>query len=215
MWKSTVAVIALTASSLVVPTTAQAADDLCGWNGQVRPLIAKADRDFRKLNIPKLAEQYYGKGMKVTDYKMMEVDLEGLPGETTPLDAKTLTENQAAFNISLVSPRGTQRGMSVLITYNGLCKTGVITSIEAWSGSTGVDKRLRIGSFQALRLAEQYRQDHADDFPPDLPLVGMNLMQATTAASDFGRLRWYVNYFDGNDGVQILTVYMDGTVKPR
>ena len=56
MWKSAVAVFALCAGIIVAPVSAQAADDLCGWSGNVRPLMAKAQKDFRKLDIPKLAE---------------------------------------------------------------------------------------------------------------------------------------------------------------
>ena len=201
---------------LAIPaTTTQAADDLCGWQGNVRPLMAKADRDFRKLDISKLAEQYFGKGAKLQDYKMMEVDLVGDPADTTPLDAKTLTDNQVAFNINLVTSRGDNRGLSLLIQYNGMCQTDVITSDQAWSGSTGVDKKLKIGAYRALKLAEEYREANPDDFPLDRALVMMNLMQPTTARDDFGKLRWYVNYDLGGGNVQVLQVYMDGTVKPR
>ena len=215
MWKSAVAVFILCAGMIVAPVSAQAADDLCGWSGNVRPLMAKAQKDFRKLDIPKLAEQYYGKGMKVVDSKMMEVDLAGDPADTDPLRAVTLTANQVAFNITLRSRSGEPGGMSVLLTYDGMCADEVITSDEAWTGSTGVDKKLRVGANKALKLAEEYREEHSDKFPTDMPLVAMNLMQATTSASDFGKLRWYVNYDDGQGDVQILTVYMDGTVKPR
>ena len=215
MWKSAVAVFTLCAGMIVAPVSAQAADDLCGWSGNVRPLMAKAQKDFRKLDVPKLAEQYYGKGMKVVDSKMMEVDLAGDPADTDPLRAVTLTANQVAFNINLVSRSGKPGGISVLLTYDGMCSDALVTSPEAWTGSTGVDKKLRVGANKALKLAEQYREDHSDRFPTDRPLVAMNLMQATTSASDFGKLRWYVNYDDGQGDVQILTVYMDGTVKPR
>ena len=215
MWKSAVAVMALSAGLLAAPVSAQAADDLCGWSGNVKPLMAKAQKDFRKLDIPKLAEEYFGKGAKMQDYKMMEVDLEGDPADTDPLKAVTLTANQVAFNINLVTGRGADRGMSLLIQYNGMCQTDVITSNVGWTGSTGVDKKLRIGANRALKLAEDYREENSDRFPTDVPLVAMNLMQATTSASDFGKLRWYVNYDDGQGGLQILTVYMDGTVKPR
>ena len=64
-------------------------------------------------------------------------------------------------------------------------------------------------------MAQEYRQKHSGDYPLDEPLVMMNLMQATTAPPDFGKLRWYVNYDNGAGDVAILTVYMDGTVKPR
>ena len=215
MWKTAVAVVALTAGVLAAPVSAQAADDLCGWSGNVRPLMAKAQKDFRKLDIPKLAEQYYGKGLKVTYSQMMEVDLAGDPAETDPLKAVTLTTNQVAFNIGLVNRKGRDIGFSVLLTYDGMCSDEVITSNEAWTGSTGVNKKLRVGANKALKLAEEYREAHSDKYPTDNPLVAMNLMQATTAATDFGKLRWYVNYDDGQGDVQILVVYMDGTVKPR
>lgn len=207
--------VALSAGLLVAPVSAQAADDLCGWSGHVRPLMAKAERDFRKLDIPKLAEQYYGKGMKVVDSTMMEVDLQGDPADTDPVRAQTLTANQVAFNVELVSRKGKPGGISILLTYDGMCADEVITSPEAWTGSTGVGKKLLVGANRALALAQEYREQHPDSFPTDMPLVAMNLMQATTAGSDFGKLRWYVDYDNGAGDVAILTVYMDGTVKPR
>ena len=209
--------VSLAVGLLAAPAAAvQAADDdLCGWSGNVRPLMAKAQKDFRKLDIPKLAEQYFGKGAKLKDSKMMEVDLEGDPADTDPLKAVTLTANQVAFNVDLITARGDTRGMSLLIKYDGMCQIDVVTSNEGWGGSTGVDKKLRIGANRALKLAEEYRQDNPDRFPTDVPLVAMNLMQATTSSSDFGKLRWYVNYDDDQGGLQILTVYMDGTVTPR
>ena len=42
----------------------------------------------------------------------------------------------------------------------------------------------------------------------------MNLMQATTAPPDFGKLRWYVNYEPAPGSLQILAVYMNGKVTP-
>jgi hypothetical protein len=215
MWKSALAAVALTAGMLAAPATAQAADDLCGWSGNVRPLMAKAERDFRKLDLPNLAEEYYGKGLKVRYSEMMEVDLYGDPADTDPVKARTLTDNRVAFNVGLTNRKGKDVGFSLLLTYDGLCADAVITSNDAWTGSTGVGKKLRIGANKALALAQDYRADNPARFPLDRPLVGMNLMQATTAASDFGKLRWYVNYDDGQGGVQVLSVYMDGTVKPR
>ena len=67
---------------------------------------------------------------------------------------------------------------------------------------------------KALKLAQEYRQKHSGDYPLDEPLVMMNLMQATTAPPDFGKLRWYVNYDNGMGGLSILAVYMNGSVKP-
>ena len=67
---------------------------------------------------------------------------------------------------------------------------------------------------EALKLAQEYRQKHSGDYPLDEPLASMNLMQATTAPPDFGKLRWYVNYDNGMGGLSILAVYMNGTVKP-
>lgn len=215
MWKSAIAVIALSAGMLAAPVSAQAADDLCGWSGHVRPLMAKAERDFRKLDIPKLAAPYYGKGLKLVKSQMMEVDLAGDPAETDPLKAVTLTSNQVAFNTMLRTRGGKEVGFSLLLTYDGMCYDRVITNTEGWTGSTGVGKKLLVGANRALALAQEYREQHSDDFPTDMPLVAMNLMQATTAGSDFGKLRWYVNYDNGAGDVAILTVYMDGTVKPR
>lgn len=214
MWKSAVALVALSAGLVVAPVSAQAADDLCGWSGNVRPLMAKSQKDFRKLDIPKLAEQYYGKGTKVVGTQMMEVDLLGDPADTDPVKAITLTANQVAFNISLKQRSGEPGGMSVLLTYDGLCEDRVITNSQAWTGSTGVDKKLRIGANRALALAQEYREAHSGRYPLDYPLLGLNLVQSTTAGADFGKLRWLVNYDDGQGGNQILTVYMDGKVNP-
>lgn len=215
MWTSAIGIASLTAGLLVAPASAQADPDLCGWSGHVRPLMAQAARDVRALDLPKLAAEYYGKGLTLVDITMAEVDLGGEPGETDPLKAVTLTSNRVAFNTNLAKKNGRVVGMSLLITYNGMCMDEVITNDEGWGGSTGVNKKLRIGANQALRLAQEYRQDNPGRFPPDNPLIAMNLMQATTAAADFGKLRWYVNYDDGQGNVQILSVYMDGTVKPR
>lgn len=212
MWKSALALVALSAGALVAPIPAQAADDLCGWSGHVRPLMAKAQKDFRTLDLPKLAEQYYGKGTKVVGTQMMEVDLLGDPADTDPVKAITLTANQVAFNISLKQRSGEPGGMSLLLTYDGLCQDQVITNSEAWTGSSGVDKKLRIGANRALALAQEYREANSDRYPLDNPLLGLNLVQSTTSGSDFGKLRWLVNYDDGQGGTQILTVYMDGKV---
>jgi hypothetical protein len=84
---------------------------------------------------------------------------------------------------------------------------------SAWVGSTGTDKPLKVGANKALKLAQEYRKKHSADYPLDEPLVMMNLMQATTAPPDFGKLRWYVNYDNGMGGLSIIAVYMDGTVK--
>lgn len=190
---------------------AQAKSSTCNWNGNVKPLIAKADKQVRKVDVTAKAEAYYGPGVTVTSYTRMEVDLEATPGATTkPLNPATLTKNQVTYNVQLDIPGGSPATASVQMRYHGLCRVTAVFQPMPWVGSTGTDKPLKVSAKKALRLAQEYRVQKG--LPLDEPLVMMNLMQATTAPPDFGKLRWYVNYANGAGGLTILAVYMNGKV---
>ncbi len=100
---------------------------------------------------------------------------------------------------------GTEFTASAQVRFDGLCYRTTVVVDSPWVGSIGTDK--------PLKLAQEYRKKDVADFPLDEPLVMMNLMQATTAPPDFGKLRWYVNYDNGAGGLSILAVYMNGNVR--
>lgn len=210
------AAAAVALGATVVPTAAFAAEPahLCGWSGNVKPLIAKADNQVRKVDVAAKAEPYFGPGVVVSDYRRVEVDLYAAPGaETSPTSARTLTDNRVAYNLTLITADGSQALASVQMRYDGLCKRTAVFRADVWVGSTGVDRPIRVNANRALVLAQAYRVDHQDTYPLTEPVSSMNLMQSTTAPPDFGKLRWYVNYDNGRGGLSILAVYMNGTVR--
>ena len=187
----------------------------CGWSGNAIPLMERADRRVRSAAVTERIKVKLGDDAMVTSYSRVEVDLRAAPGATTrATSAATLTRNDVTYNVEVVTSSG-ERTISAQVRFDSLCYRTTVVLDAPWVGSTGTDKPLRVNANKALRLAQEYRKGHQADYPLDQPLVSMNLMQATTAPPDFGRLRWYVNYDDGQGGLQILTVYMDGTVKPR
>jgi hypothetical protein len=204
---------ALAIAAVLMPAIpAQAKSPTCGWTDNVTPLMSKADKQVRAVDIAAKAEKYYGPGVTVTAYKRMEVDLKARRGATTrPTNPATLTDNRVTYNLQLDVPGADSTTASVQMRYDGLCKLTAVFRPEAWVGSSGTDKPLRVGAKKALRLAEQYRVKNGMDL--DEPLVMMNLMQSTTAPPDYGKLRWYVNYDNGAGGLSILAVYMNGIVK--
>lgn len=199
------------AVALVPAGVAQAKSPTCNWNGNVQPLIAKADKQVRDVDIAAKAEPFYGPGVTVLSYTRMEVDLKAAPGATTtPLNPATLTRNFVTYNVQLDVPGASQATASVQMRYDGLCLGTAVFEPMPWVGSTGTDRPLKVSAKQALRLAQKYRVQKG--LPLGEPLVMMNLMQSTTAPPDFGKLRWYVNYDNGAGGLTILAVYMDRTV---
>lgn len=206
---------AVACSVAFAPVVAAQADQsrTCGWSGNVKPLLAKADNQVRKVDVAAKAEPYFGPGVVVTSYTRVEADLQAAVGAATqPTDPRTLTDNRVSYNLSLEKADGTPIAASIQMRYDGLCRRTAVFRPEAWVGSTGVRKPIRVGAHKALTFAQSYRRDHAAQYPLTQPLVSMNLMQATTAPPDFGKLRWYVNYDNGQGGLAILAVYMDGTV---
>ena len=193
---------------------AQAKEKDCGWSGNVVPLMERADRKVRSPQVIERIQERFGADATVKSYTRMEVDLLAAPGATTkPTNAATLTNNRVSYNLQVVDG-GSEFTASAQVRFDGLCYRTTVVVESPWVGSTGTDKPLKVGANKALKLAQEYRQKHSGDYPLDEPLVMMNLMQATTAPPDFGKLRWYVNYDNGMGGLSILAVYMNGTVTP-
>jgi hypothetical protein len=214
---SAVPVLALVIVAAGAPTALARPDgpsDLCGWSGKVAPLMAKADRQVRVPRVTERVLAAFGPGASIVEYRRMEVDLKATdPGTTKATDARTLTRNFVTYNLQVVHD-GNRSTASAQVRFDGLCFRTTVVVFEGWAGSSGTDKPLKVSANKALRLAQEYRKAHPDDYPLDEPLVMMNLMQATTAPPDFGKLRWYVNYDNGTGRFSIIAVYMDGTVKP-
>ena len=212
-------ILAMTAAlalavTLVPVGAAQAKEKECGWSGNVVPLMERADRKVRSAQVTARIQEKFGADAVVKTYTRMEVDLLAAPGTTTkPTQAATLTANRVSYNLQVVDG-GTEFTASAQVRFDGLCYRTTVVVDSPWVGSTGTDKPLKVNANKALRLAQEYRQKHSDAYPLDEPLVMMNLMQATTAPPDFGKLRWYVNYDNGMGGLSIIAVYMNGTVKP-
>ena len=199
---------------LIPAGAAQAKEKDCGWNGNVIPLMERADSKVRSAAVTERIKRKFGDNAMVKTYTRMEVDLQTAPGATTrPTNAATLTRNYVAYNLQIVAG-GTEQTASAQVRFDGLCYRTTVVVDSPWVGSTGTDKPLKVNANKALRLAQEYRTKHEADFPLDEPLYSMNLMQATTAPPDFGKLRWYVNYDNGMGGLNIIAVYMNGTVKP-
>ena len=210
------AALALAAGIIVSPVTAAQADQgaACGWSGDVIPLMQKADRRVRSEHVTERIKARMGENVKIKSYTRMEVDQIVQKGEETkPTKALTLRNNRVAYNI-MVKSGGKESVISAQVRFYGLCYRTTVVVQEPWVGSTGTDKPLTVNANEALELAQAYRKKHSADFPLDAPLVMMNLMQATTAPPDFGKLRWYVNYEPAPGSLQILAVYMNGKVTP-
>lgn len=200
--------------SVVPAGVAQAKEKECGWSGNVVPLMEKADRKVRSQAVTARIQEKFGADAVVKTYTRMEVDLLAAPGKTTkPTQAATLTVNRVSYNLQVMDG-SSEFTASAQVRFDGLCYRTTVVVDSPWVGSTGTDKPLKVSANKALKLAQEYRQKHSGDFPLDEPLVMMNLMQATTAPPDFGKLRWYVNYDNGMGGLSILAVYMNGSVKP-
>lgn len=207
--------VGLTSAGAAQATEAERAKGKdCGWSGNVIPLMEKADSKVRSQKVTARIQAKFGADATVKTYTRMEVDLQTAPGATTkPTNAATLTRNYVSYNIQVVDG-GSEFTASAQVRFDGLCYRTTVVVDSPWVGSTGTDKPLKVNANKALKLAQEYRQKHSADYPLDEPLVSMNLMQATTAPPDFGKLRWYVNYDNGMGGLSILAVYMNGTVIP-
>lgn len=203
--------------ALVAAPAAQAAPtpraDTCGWTGNVEKLMGKADRQVRTQRVTQRVLGLFEGDAAITSYKRMEVDLLARSGaRTSPTSAATLTVNHVSYNIQ-VAHGGSESTVTAQVRFDGLCYRTTVVVGSAWVGSTGTDQELKVSANKALKLAQEYRKKHQDEFPLSEPLIMMNLMQATTAPPDFGKLRWYVNYVTPGGGLSILAVYMNGKVR--
>ena len=182
--------------------------DTCDWSGNVEPLMQKADRQVRTQRVTQRILGLFGGNAAILSYGRMEVDLMARDGaRTNPTSAATLTVNHVTYNIQ-VAHDGAESTVSAQVRFDGLCFRTTVVVPEGWVGSTGTDKRLKVSANKALRLAQDYRRKHQEEFPLSEPLVMMNLMQKTNPPPDFGKLRWYVNYKGSAGGLTILAVYI-------
>jgi hypothetical protein len=190
-------------------------DPLCGWTGNVTPLIAKADHEMARADVAARAQQYYGKRVQVGEITRVEVDLLARdPAATRPLDPATLTENRVAYNIQLIpTPGADEVTASMQFRFRGLCSRASVFDPGPWVGSIGTAGTIKVSARKALKLAREYRR--STGLPLNAPLVSMALMQATTAPPDFGKLRWVVTYDQGASGLSVQNVYMNGRVRPN
>jgi hypothetical protein len=210
--------LALTAAfalavSLVPAGAAQATPKDCGWSGNIKPLMEKADRQARTPRVAADVRSLFGPDARIRSTTRMEVDLRASSArKPNPTRAVTLTDNRVVYNLQ-VAFDGRETTTAVFVEFRGLCHRKTTVVDGAFEESIGANKPLKINANRALKLAQDYRKANSDAFPLDQPLHSMNLLQAATAPPDFGRLRWYVNYDTGR-GLNILAVYMDGTVRP-
>ena len=193
--------------------SASAAADSCGWSGSVDPLIAKADRRVTRMDFTPDVVSAYGKGAQVSAISRLEVDLAApTVGEVRPTDAAGLTSNAVMYRLTVTTTGGADEIAPVALRFTGLCYRSASFQPRSWVGTVGFEEPA-IDAPRALRLAEKFRRAHADRFPRENPLAGMQLMQATTRPPDFGKLRWFVDYEVAPGVKQTLAVYMNGTVK--
>ena len=213
MKRLVVLVAVLATVTVSAPAASAATDGVCGWSGSVSPLIAKADAKIARIDLASRARAYFGDGATVGEKNRQEVDLAARTvGATGPTDARGLTRNSVVYNMVVTSSDGVEHLASAQMRFEGLCFRAMVFVPQAWVGSTGA-REPKIDVRKALRLAQDYRLGHSDRFPLDNPLHSVTLMQATTAPPDFGKLRWFVNYQVAPGVVQVLSVFMDGSVK--
>ena len=195
----------------VVP--AAAAFDTCGWTGNVTPLMAAADQKVPTLNLDRLVRQEFGARSTVSRVSALEVSLLSHdPGAAAPTDAAALIDNTVSYRV-IVSTRGKDdRSASLQLLYRGLCYRSADLVPMPRVGSVGVETPA-VSAKKALRLAQDYRLGHSDRFPPENPLIGLELMRATSAPPDFGKLRWFASYETAPGVRQVLAIHMNGKVK--
>ena len=213
--RTALAILGLAVAVIVgTASPAQAAEDrLCGWSGDVAPLIAKADRRVMRIDFTKDVTEAFGPGATVSQVTRLELGLSSPdPGAAKPTDATALTVNRVVYRLTVTLPGGDSEIASVQLRYRGLCYRTAVFAARSWVGTIGFDEP-SVSASQALRLAEKFRRTHSAAFPLDNPLAGMQLMRATTRPPDFGKQRWFVDYETAPGVYQVLAVYMNGRVK--
>lgn len=194
-------------------TPASADFDTCGWTGVVAPLMESADEKVAMLNLDRLVRREFGAKATVSRMSPLEVSLVSHhPGAASPTDAAALIDNTVTYRVIVSAPGKADRSASLRLLYRGLCyRTAQLASMPR-VGSLGVEAPV-VSAKKALRLAQEYRLGHSDRFPSENPLIGLELMRATSAPPDFGKLRWFASYETAPGVRQVLAIYMNGRVK--
>lgn len=158
-------------------------------------------------------EQAWGEGTVIKEISPVQVSLRLARGEVgRPNDPTTLTRNLVAYDVRATSPTGTSEDGSLVLRFDGQCfRASTFNPLFPWEGSTGVDTP-RVTAKQALRLAREFRTSNPESMPPSAPVIALFLLRQTSAPPDFGRLRWQAYYELSSGTVQLLSIYMDGTV---
>ena len=202
------------AVALLAPTTpASAFFDVCGWTGNVSPLLAEANKQVASLNLARMVRKEFGAKATPASVSPIEVSLLAPDPDTTPAtSARDLIDNTVDYRVVVRTPGADDQSASLQLLYRGLCfRTAELRPMPR-VGSLGVENPA-LSAQRALRLAQEFRMGHADRFPLENPLVGLDLMRATSAPPDFGKLRWFVTYQSAPGVEQVLAVYMNGRVK--
>lgn len=207
------AVTALAATMIGPVAPAAAVFDTCGWTGDVVPLMTSADQKVMTLNLDRLVRKEFGAKSTVSRVSPLEVGLLSHdPGAASPTDAAALIDNTVAYRVIVSAPGRDDRSASLQLRYRGLCyRTAELVPMPQ-VGSLGVQAPA-ISAKKALRLAQEFRLGHSDRFPLENPLIGLELMRATSAPPDFGKLRWFASYETAPGVEQVLAIYMNGRVK--
>ncbi|MFM7598301.1 MAG: hypothetical protein ACKO70_08020 [Actinomycetota bacterium] len=207
------AAAAILAASLAAAAPAAATVHLCGWTGDVDVLMSKADRQVSSINLDRLVRKEYGAKAAVTRVSPLEVELLApSSASVAPTDASGLIDNVVSYRVIVSTPGRDKTSARLQLLYRGLCYRSVDFAAITQIGSLGVESP-RISADKALRLAQDFRRGHSDRFPLDNPLVGLQLMRATSAPPDFGVLRWFVTYQSAPGLEQVLAVHMNGKVR--
>lgn len=203
----------LTVALLGPAMPATAVFEVCGWTGNVSPLLADADRQVASLNLARIVRKEFGARATVASVSPIEVSLLApVPGATPATSARDLIDNTVDYRVVVRTPGKDDQSASLELLYRGLCFRTVELQPMPRVGSLGVESP-SLSAQRALRLAQEFRMGHADRFPVENPLVGLDLMRATSAPPDFGKLRWFVTYQSAPGVEQVLAVYMNGRVK--
>ena len=208
-----VAAAAMVTALMLPAPPAGATLDVCGWTGNVTPLMTMADRQVASLNVERWVRKEFGRRATVVRVSPLEVSLLAPdPGAASPTDPASLIDNTVDYRVIVRVPGDGEQSASLRLLYRGLCYRTADLEPMPRVGSIGVEKPA-ISAKKALRLAQDYRTGHSDRFPLENPLVGMDLMRATSAPPDFGKLRWFVSYETAPGVEQVLAVYMNGKVR--
>jgi len=210
MVRTLIAAIASTGVAAVAwAGSASAVPDLCEWTGNVAPLMAAADRKAEALDVARMVRREFGHRATATSMSPVELSLVAPADGIT--SARGLSDTAVEYRVVVRAPGRDDRSAILRLTFRGLCyRTATLEAVDVVT-SLGLD-RPRISAQRALVLAEEYRLALGDELPPDNPLIRMELMRATSAPPNFGKLRWFVAYRAASGAQQVLAVHMNGRV---